>query len=309
MNDALHFGGTLTLSSLDYELSSYYRETFRENSSLTLLNRKSVSGFGARLGLGMIYEVAEGLRLGASVYSPSFYTMKMDFQAEGRGVAQGKVGSVGTPNSGATAYNLRGPWRFDLSGAFVVGHHGIISADYEYSTLGLLRLTNSSADDYEQSDAGFEEDNARLQTNYGGVHTIRLGMEGMLTPRIALRTGYRYSSSPVKNALLKGDQAKTEALVSGPMVHYTLPDAVNSFSLGAGFRLTPTLSLDLAYVYTESKARTFAFPYLNDYGTYFDASDADIRAGKVRPDALDGMKAISESNFRHKAIATLSFRF
>ena len=134
-------------------------------------------------------------------------------------------------------------------------------------------------------------------------------MEGMLTPRIALRTGYRYSSSPVKNALLKGDQAKTEALVSGPMVHYTLPDAVNSFSLGAGFRLTPTLSLDLAYVYTESRARTFAFPYLNDYGTYFDASDADIRAGKVRPDALDGMKAISESNFRHKAIATLSFRF
>ena len=84
---------------------------------------------------------------------------------------------------------------------------------------------------------------------------------------------------------------------------------MNSFSLGAGFRLTPTLSLDLAYVYTESKARTFAFPYLNDYGTYFDASDADIRAGKVRPDALDGMKAISESNFRHKAIATLSFRF
>lgn len=308
-NDALHFGGVLTLSSLDYELSSYYRETFRENSSLTLLNRKSVSGFGARLGLGMIYEVAEGLRLGASVYSPTFYTMKMDFQAEGRGVAQGKVGSVGTPNSGATAYNLRGPWRFDLSGAFVVGHHGIISADYEYATLGLLRLTNSSADGYESSDAGFEEDNARLQTNYGGVHTIRLGMEGMLTPRIALRTGYRYSSSPVKNALLKGDQAKTEALVSGPMVHYTLPDAVNSFSLGAGFRLTPTLSLDLAYVYTESKARTFAFPYLNDYGTYFDASDADIRAGKVRPDALDGMKAISESNFRHKAIATLSFRF
>lgn len=308
-SDALHFGTVLTLSSLDYELSSYYKETFRENSSLTLLNRKSVSGFGARLGLGMIYEVAEGLRLGASLYTPNFYSMKMDFQGEGHGVAQGKIGSAGTPKSAANAYNLRGQWRFGLSGAYVIGHHGILSADYEYSTLGHLRLTNASTDDYEQSDAGFEEDNARLKTNYQGVHTLRLGLEAMLTPRIALRGGYRYSSSPVKNPLLKGDQARTEALVSGPMVHYTLPDVQNSFSLGTGFRLTPSLSLDLAYIYTEAKARTFAFPYLNDYGTYLEASNADIQAGKVRPDALDGLKAISETNTRHKAVATLSFRF
>ena len=94
---------------------------------------------------------------------------------------------------------------------------------------------------------------------------VRLGAEAMLSDRIALRAGYRYSSSPVKNARLKGDMASTEVLVSGPAVHYTLPDSQNSYSLGAGFRITPSLSLDLAYVYSDTKARTFAFPYVNDY--------------------------------------------
>ncbi len=75
----------------------------------------------------------------------------------------------------------------------------------------------------------------------------------MLSDRIALRAGYRYSSSPVKNARLKGDMASTEVLVSGPAVHYTLPDSQNSYSLGAGFRITPSLSLDLAYVYSDTK--------------------------------------------------------
>jgi len=72
---------------------------------------------------------------------------------------------------------------------------------------------------------------------------------------------------------------------------------------------TPSLSLDLAYVYSDTKARTFAFPYVNDYGSYLNASDADIRAGKVKPDELVGMQAIKETNQRHKAVATLSIRF
>ena len=114
----------------------------------------------------------------------------------------------------------------------------------------------------------------------------------MLSDRIALRAGYRYSSSPVKNARLNGDMASTEVLVSGPAVHYTLPDSQNSFSLGAGFRLTPSLSLDLAYVNSQTKARTFAFPYIED------------KTGE-----LVGMQAIKETNQRHKAVATLSIRF
>lgn len=307
-NDALHFGAALTFSSLDYELFSYYHEAFRENNYLKLQNSKSVSGFGASAGFGLLYEPVEGLRLGASLYTPTFYSMKTDFQAVSLGQYKNKPLEVATPKSAAGAYALRGNWRFGLSGAYFIGRHGFISADYDY-TSGAMRLSNSTYDEYDGSEIGFEEDNARLKTNFGGVHTVRLGAEAMLSDRIALRAGYRYSSSPVKDTHLKGDMATTEVLVTGPTVHYTLPDSQNSYSLGAGFRITPSLSLDMAYVYSDTKARTFAFPSVNDYGPYLNASDADIRAGKVHPDGLVGMQAIKETNQRHKAVATLSIRF
>ena len=131
----------------------------------------------------------------------------------------------------------------------------------------------------------------------------------MLGSRVALRAGYRYSSSPIKNERLKGTTVTTEAFVSGPAVHYTLPDNLNSYSLGAGFRLTPSLSLDLAYVYTQTSARTCAFPTLNDYGPYLNATTKQLENKEVQATELVGMEGIKETNQRHKAIATLSLRF
>ena len=307
-DEATHFGAMLTLSSLDYEMSSFYQELFRESNSLTLQNTKSISGVGGRLGVGFLYEPADGLRLGASLYTPTFYTMKVDFQAHGKGTYKGDGGEVGTPKSAATSYSLRGAWRLGLSGAYLIGHYGFLSADYEY-TGGALRLSNNTYDEYDDNEAGFEEDNAHLKANFGGVHTLRFGAEVMLGSRIALRGGYRYSTSPIKNERLKGTSVTTEAFVSGPAVHYTLLDNQSSYSFGAGIRLTPSLSLDLAYVCSQTNARTFAFPTINDYGIYFDVDKKERPNIRGQHTELVGMEGIKETNLRHKAIATLSLRF
>ena len=306
-NEAMHFGAVLTLSSLNYELSSFYQELLRENTLLTLQNTKSISGFGGRLGLGFLYEPTDGLRLGASIYTPTFYTIKTSFQAHSKGIYKGDSGEVGTPRD-ATTYSLRSPWRFGISGAYFVGRYGFLSADYEY-TGGALRLSNNTYNEYDNSEAGFEVDNAHLKANFGGVHTLRLGTEVMLGSRIALRGGYRYSTSPIKNERLKGTSVTTEAFVFGPAVHYTLPDTQSSYSFGAGIRLTPSLSLDLAYVCSQTSARTFAFPTLNDYGIYFDVDKEERPNIRGQYTELVGMEGIRETNLRHKAVATLSLRF
>lgn len=306
-NEAMHFGAVLTLSSQNYELSSFYQELLRENTLLTLQNTKSISGFGGRLGLGFLYEPTDGLRLGASIYTPTFYTVKTSFQAHSKGIYKGDSGEVGTPRD-ATTYSLRSPWRFGISGAYFVGRYGFLSADYEY-TGGALRLSNNTYNEYDNSEAGFEVDNAHLKTNFGGTHTLRLGAEVMIGSRIALRTGYRYSTSPIKNERLRGTTVSTEAIVFGSVVHYTLPDNQSSYSIGAGFRLTPSLSLDLAYVYSQTNARTFAFPTLNDYGIYFDVDKEERPNIRGQHTELVGMEGIKETNQRHKAIATLSLRF
>lgn len=306
-NEAMHFGAVLTLSSQNYELSSFYQEFLRENTLLTLQNTKSISGFGGRLGLGFLYEPTDGLRLGASIYTPTFYTVKTSFQAHSKGIYKGDSGEVGIPRD-ATTYSLRSPWRFGISGAYFVGRYGFLSADYEY-TGGALRLSNNTYNEYDNSEAGFEVDNAHLKANFGGTHTLRLGAEVMIGSRIALRGGYRYSTSPIKNERLRGTTVSTGAIVFGSVVHYTLPDNLNSYSLGAGFRLTPSLSLDVAYVYTQTSARTFAFPYLNNYGPYLDATPKQLESKEVQASELVGMEGIQETNLRHKAVATLSLRF
>lgn len=313
-NDALHFGVVGTLSSLDHSITTHYREGFGGQSQLTLDNSRSTSGFGGKLGVGMLYEPLDGLRLGASIYSPTFYSIRESFTAVSRGQLPGRTPATANLNSSTEqSYRVRGAWRFGLSGAYFIGHHGFLSVDYDYATLGHLRLSDTPTYDaygYETSDdAGFEEDNARLKANYRGVHTMRIGAEYLVSPRVALRGGYRYSSSPVKSKLLQGATAKTEVLIPGPLVQYSLPDATNSFSLGAGWRISPTVTLDVAYVYHQQKGRTFAFPYVNDYGNSLNPLSNPQALTPVTPEARDGLQAINETNTRHEALATVSFRF
>ncbi len=313
VDDALHLGIVGTLSSLDHELNTYYEERYGQQGRLSLQNVRTTSGFGGRLGAGLLYEPLDGLRLGASIYTPTFYSMRESFRAVSEGQRRGFTDGRASFDS-EQSYRLRGAWRFGLSGAYLIGQYGFLSVDYDYATLGHLRL--SDAPTYDSfgndvgDDAGFEEDNARLKTNYQGVHTVRIGAEALLSSRVSLRGGYRYSSSPIKNAGLKGMNATTEVLVPGPTVHYSLPDAVNSFSAGLGWRISPSVTLDLAYVYTQQKGRTFAFPYVSDYGTSLNPRSNTTEAVTPRtPEARDGLQAIKETNTRHQAVATVSFRF
>lgn len=315
VDDALHLGIVGTLSSLDHELNTYYEERYGQQGRLSLQNVRTTSGFGGRFGAGLLYEPLDGLRLGASIYTPTFYSMRESFRAVSEGQRRGfSDGRASLDYSPEQSYRLRGAWRFGLSGAYLIGQYGFLSVDYDYATLGHLRL--SDAPTYDSfgndvgDDAGFEEDNARLKTNYQGVHTVRIGAEALLSSRVSLRGGYRYSSSPIKNAGLKGMNATTEVLVPGPTVHYSLPDAVNSFSAGLGWRVSPSVTLDLAYVYTQQKGRTFAFPYVSDYGTSLNPRSNTAQAVTPRtPEARDGLQAIKETNTRHQAVATVSFRF
>lgn len=315
VNDALHLGVVGTLSSLDHELRTYYRESYGQTGELSLQNIRSTTGFGGKLGLGILYEPLDGLRLGASLYSPTFYGIRESFRAASSGQLRGRTpASAELNNSVEQSYRVRGAWRFGLSGAYLIGQHGFLSVDYDYATTGNLRLSDTPTYDaygyMNSDDAGFEEDNARLKTNYQGVHTLRVGAEVLLSPRVALRGGYRYSSSPIKSDQLKGQQVTTEILVPGPTVQYSLPDAVNSFSLGAGWRISPSVSLDVAYVYTQQKGRTFAFPYVNDYGNSLNPLSNTTQAITAQtPIARDGLQAINETNTRHQAVATVSFRF
>lgn len=307
-SSTVHLGAVLTYSSLDYESYLGYRDSFRGTDFLMLRTQRSISGSGFRVGFGAIVEPVEGLRLGASVYTPTFYALKSDFYVMASSSINGKAKNVKSPSSAATAFLLRTPWRFGLNGAYVFGRSAILSVDYEYSALSGTRLAE---EDEESSDRSkYALDNQRVKDHFSGVHTLRTGLEVMATPRLALRGGYRYSSSPVRSSFVRGnDYAASEAFVSGMHTSYTLPGTTNAFSAGLGYRITPSVSLDLAYVYGVQTSRTFAYPYIKDYGPVLDQTNPDVQSGKIKPEDLDGLAAIKETKTSHRAVATLSFRF
>lgn len=313
LSPSFSIGGSLSFATLDYEYSSFYRENYQGQDRyapyhLQLSSRQSISGVGVRLGLGALFRIGESLRLGGGIYTPILYgNMKFDSFADL--TAHSKYSTDNnkaqyrayTPTDGGSEFGLTTPWRFTLSGAYVFGHRAILSADYEYQNYAGTRLRNASNDDYySSSDNVYSADNDALKDDLGGAHTLRLGLEYNLSSRLALRLGYKHVSSPEYTKDLTYDEPAVRILTAGASVHYRLPGAVNNYSLGLGYKLSPKWTLDVAYAYRSQDARVGAFPFIRDY---LSTSAAEPQGTSYR------VEMIKEKQTQSNITATISYRF
>ncbi len=311
-------GGSVSFTTLDYEYTSFYQEkhsgvdTKAGNYGLSLDSKQSISGLGVRFALGALVRPVEALRLGASIYSPVFYSnMNLDSYARGVGVSEllknspyaGK-GAFEThvPLDNRTSFGFSTPWRFTLSGAYVFGRRAILSADYEYQNYAGPRLRNAVEDDYDYGSSSniYSSDNDAIKEDFGGTHTWRLGLEYNLSRRLALRLGYKTVSAPDYAPELKKDIPVVGVQVAGTAVHYRLPGAANNYSVGLGYKLSPKWTLDLAYSYNEQAMRVGAFPFIRD--------TRDVGANSAGR-AYEPLPMIKETQRQSNVTATLSYRF
>lgn len=277
LSRSFSFGLSASFTTLSYEYKSYYKEEFAggRGNSLTLDNSVSLSSLGARVGFGLLYLPTDNFRIGASVYTPNFLSTRMTTNARATGVKQGASTSSGREDSQSpvneTSYSVHTPWRFGLSAAYVFDRTAILSADYEYQTLAGYRLKPSSQDDYEygyrDSEEIYKMDNDAIRSDFGGQHTFRVGLEVNATKRLALRGGFRYTTDFSRTADLQKDPAEVELLTPGALAHYRLPGAIESYSLGLGYRLSPKWTLDVAYTLRQQSDKVAAFPYIRDNAT------------------------------------------
>lgn len=281
-------GATLTFSSMNHEYNSFYQEayhavnthtdnngqTYTERHGLSLDNHLSFSSIGARLGVGFIYQPLDGLRLGASFYTPTLSNVEMSFEAHATGISSETAKTPGTwaartPSSGARSnFGYTSPWRVGASAAYIFGRKAILSADYEYQNYNQARLREVDEDEYDYEYDALENiyksDNDAISSDFGGQHTIRIGLEFNATKRLALRAGVRHSSIQNYTPELKENKPTIELLVPGTAVHHRLPGAVHSYSLGLGYRFTPKWTLDLAYTLRTQQDKVASFPYIRE---------------------------------------------
>lgn len=232
-----------------------------------LWQRTVLDGAGVNFKLGVIVRPVAGLRLGVAVHTPTFYSLDRSYRAgmdyrllsniEGVPGAEERLESPVQYDEGADSWDFVSPTRLMFGASYTFGKFAIVSVDYERDWYNGIRVKNVPTG----SDFGPTSYKTDFKMNFCATNNVRAGVEVRPLPIFALRAGYGYSSSMLKDESLA----------------YEVPQLTDShyFTLGAGVNLSRTVSLDFAYQHLtdhQSQYRLF-YSYDRTADTFSYASD------------------------------------
>lgn len=277
--NTMYWGMALGVTELSYEYNKYYGESLTNtvvydaaddpdaqlvdgNADFGIVDWSRTTGTGVNFKLGVILKPVNELRLGFAFHTPTLYEMKDTYQSVVRASFSGdnlidggyQLADEYTPDYQSNWYDIRTPWRFIGSIAGVIGSKGIISADYEYTGNGTIRICDENNNEYLDATTEIKD---YLQPS----HTVRLGAEYRVSPDVSLRAGYSYQTSPVKDDV-KDD--KVAVNVTGCNTAYTYDRDIQHITAGVGYH-HKNFYCDLAYVYQARNMTYTAFP-IDDLG-------------------------------------------
>ncbi len=269
--DRFYVGGSLGIPIVNYEKNSVFTETDATGdannnfASSTLTEKYTTKGIGLNLKLGAIYKVADQLRLGLAVHTPTLYGLKDTYYATMTTNTENYVrpnNSTVTASSDQTLslypqyrYDLTSPWKLMLSGAYIINavedvkqQRGFITADVEYITYKTNRFKTGE----ETGDNGYYDDvNTVIKDYYKNAFNFRVGGEVKLTT-VMVRAGFSYYTNPYKDSELNGkkmfmsgglgyrnkgffiDLTYVHSLTDDVNFPYRLPDKANTFATVKG---------------------------------------------------------------------------
>ncbi len=272
MDDKLYIGGAFGLPIVRYEKKTVFMEedatnnndnNFNYNQTTEFFNTK---GMGVNLKFGIIAKPSPFVRLGLAVHSPTWYSLKDSYNGnmvtdlENYRTTPGAltVNLSDVLNAGEVPryqYELTTPWKFMLSGSYVLRETedvrqqtGFITADLEYVTYGSGRFRN--AEDYDDN-GYYDAVNETMKDYYKGALNFRVGGELKFTT-IMTRLGFSYYGNPYADSEFKAnkmyvsgglgyrnagifiDLTYMHALHKDVNFPYRLPDKANTFATTKG---------------------------------------------------------------------------
>lgn len=260
ISNRFFLGATVAITDMDYNLTTRYTEDFSVKDLLWLDNGLSTDGTGYAFNIGAIARPVDFLRVGIAYNSPTWYKMTDYFHGSAQVVIDDVKGKVKeTPDYQAGEYRLRTPdrWIFSVAG---VGQNFLISADYELTNYKRMNLSDVDGYDMIQTEG--------IKSDFGMSGTLKVGAEYKVTPQFSVRAGTLWRTSPMKQHVKdgiaainpEGEYYINAVDVAGTIPNYTVDKGMNSYSVGVGYRFTPSFYADLACVYREYKEDAYAFP-------------------------------------------------
>ena len=272
MDDKLYLGIGIGVPIVNYQRTSLFKESdptaaLNDFNYSTYYEEFTSKGVGINAKLGVIFKPIERLRLGVAVHTPSLYalkdksTSKMVTDLETSFDPNFPIDSITSTvlNNGRDPefkYDLVSPWKFMLSGSYVLNEvedisrqRGFISADIEYVTYGSSRF--KEAEDNGEGEY-FKQVTEAVKQSYKGALNFRVGGE-LKFNTIMTRLGFAYYGNPYEDKELKAHKMN----VSG----------------GLGYR-DKGIFIDLTYVHSINKDVDFPYrvdpPRANTYATIKD---------------------------------------
>lgn len=257
-SDQYFLGLSLAYYHASFDRGTWYSEYGEDDCSYDMYNyyRTRGSGMNIKLG-GIIRPVADSnFRFGLSLQSPTFFLL-----TDENGVDITSYDEYGAEigNSNAQVdpvdYELATPWKFNFSLGHTFGNTLALGAEYQLENYrGIsIREKDGYITDYT------EYVNATVDNQLEAVHTLKLGAEVKVTPELALRAGYNYSSAAFNEGAFRSLYNFADMYIDTfTETSYENTLDLHRLTCGIGYR-TSSFYADLAYQYTMQKADFYAF--------------------------------------------------
>ena len=215
-DDKFFLGANLGITALRYNMLEFWEEAPEVKDEFPVINYSDgtstrfesmlmkrnfvLDGSGIYAKVGFIWVPIHGVRLGGAVQTPTIMDITERYGYSGETNLEGK--NRGTVNSAEDywGYDMVFPFRYNFGAAFTIGNYAIVSADYEGVKYSQSRFRVSSDDEFGgYDDSTFDYQNQDIRDFLGASHSLRLGVELKPVPGIAIRTGYNYITSGIKD--------------------------------------------------------------------------------------------------------------
>ncbi|MGQ1908166.1 OmpP1/FadL family transporter [Marinifilum sp. RC60d5] len=270
-----YIGASLGIQSLYYKSRKIFSEEIQAGSDSDFNDYSfeesfKSTGVGANFKLGIIYKPTQTVRLGASIHTPTFYSIDEEYHSsmvshfntsDENGYSNYAIKSP----EGEYGYKFRTPMRVNLSGALVVNKRLILSVDYEMLDYSKAKFSDGDDGDDFNGSVDNPDTNDIIKSAYQNTGNLRAGLEFRATPTLSVRAGY----AKMGNAFDISE----------------LDDSFDIYSGGFGFKQN-NFFFDLAYSYTDRERQFYYY------------STPDIVSDKIQ-----------ENNKNHQLRMTFGFKF
>lgn len=271
--EAYTYGGGNGYNSQTHAVDAEGYELTKVMQSMGLEQRMKVEGSGVNFKAGVIYRPIEALRLGFAIHSPTFYTLDRRYELAMATHSLGET-SPTDPTShdyfsdqisplledgGPNTWDFVTPTRMMFGASYTLGNVAVFSIDYERSWYNGIRVKGQPYLAWGPGEQDFKQD---FKTYFKGSNTLRAGVEVRPLPMLALRAGYGYIGS-----MLKDEQT----ILSSPAVYKT-----NYYTCGAGLNLGRSCYIDVAYCYAKQELTEYMLFYGNRYPASTSSEPAEI---------------------------------